>query len=391
VVDQLSLTLCMERMRASSRRTEKRMASSCGVGHAHPLRSVRPEPASAVCGKSHWFPEASSLSPGDYVHCSGDPKYILGVGRFGNVIRVKAPRQKSLYGDVALKRIGKATLLAQFRRSSCCTLNDMWNEVTIHNSYVDKLKVRKEGFFLGANSQDSRCCLRINHPNVLRCYEVLEDPDSVSLVLELATLGDLARWLKANSSMRSCIAPAVVASVAGALVYLHEQSIAHRDLKPENILVFPASHEASLPTDLFKFRLGDFGCACMGDLNRTDVVGTPEFMAPELLHIDRTYNAAHADFWSFGILAYDLAHGMGPFDCSQSTDRNHCTRSVFAKIRDFQEPLEFHPATLVDVKTETAMRELCSHLLRYEPSERVLPTNVAQHIQHGSAGWNQMM
>jgi serine/threonine protein kinase len=220
--------------------------------------------------------------------------------------------------------------------------------VKIHSSYVDQTKVRKEGFFVGTNSQDSRCCLRIDQPTVLRCYEALEDPESVSLVLELATLGDLARWLEANSSMRSSIAPVVVASVAGALVYPHQTSIAHRDLKPENILVFPGGPEASFATDPFNFRLGDFGCACMGDLNRTDVVGTPEFMAPELLQIYRLYNAPHADLRSFGILAYDLAPGMGPLDCSHSTDRYQCTRSVFAKIRAFREPPELPPATLLD-------------------------------------------
>jgi serine/threonine protein kinase len=226
-------------------------------------------------------------------------------------------------------------------------------------------------------------CRSLNHSNILRLHGYFEDPKSLFLVMDLASLGDLAHWLRKNNPKRSIVAPVVIAAVARALSYLHGRGVAHRDIKPENVLVLEPT--LKMGTSTFgpdDFRLGDFGCACAGNLTRTTLVGTPEFTAPELLRKPPlVYDAAHADMWALGILAYDTIVGMSPFSNFDSRETGiNAVSAVYSKILAFKEPLESPESTPIHSTNKNSIWELCTGLLKTAPSQRMRPEEVLKRF-----------
>jgi len=90
--------------------------------------------------------------------------------------------------------------------------------------------------------------------------------------------------------------------IISALNHCHANGVIHRDIKPENIMLTKANN----------VRLIDFGLSkiCHGTFFNTQVMGTPYYMAPEML--DKSYNEK-ADMWSVGVLLYTLVSGYLPF------------------------------------------------------------------------------
>lgn len=226
-------------------------------------------------------------------------------------------------------------------------------------------------------------CRSLNHSNILRLHGYFEDTKNLFLVLDLAPLGDLATWLQKNNPKRSIVAPVVVAAVARALSYMHGRCVAHRDI---NVLVFEPTLKMGAsafgPDD---FRLGDFGCACAGNLARTTLVGTPEFTAPELLRKPpMIYDAARADMWALGILAYDTIVGTSPFrnvDCHETGI--NAVSVVYSKILAFKEPLESPESAPFDSTNKNSTWEICTGLLKTAPADRMRPKTVLQRLHGG--------
>jgi serine/threonine protein kinase len=234
---------------------------------------------------------------------------------------------------------------------------------------------------------------RIHHHNVLRFLGFYEDPENFYFVLPLAPHGDLYQWLDGNRRLRELVAPKVVACVSEALDHLHSHRIAHRDIKPENVLVFGPDH----------FCLSDFGWACMGSMDRATLCGTPEFLAPEVLDAPRYYyDAVSADMWSLGVLTYELFYHRSPFYCEATRDEDDScydgndshgrVDAIYAKIRNFHEPLITPRVPTVDESFGPLVRDFCSQLLRVSPADRMPASLAARHpllrfgpTHHGSS------
>ena len=145
---------------------------------------------------------------------------------------------------------------------------------------------------------------RLSHPSIIALLDVLETPDELTLVTELAQ-GELLEVLLKDGALPDATLRSIAAQLTSALAYLHANSVMHRDLKPQNVLLCANG----------AVKLGDFGFAReLGggpSLLMTSIKGTPLYMAPEMFSESR-YTAA-ADVWGLGALLFELAKGAPPF------------------------------------------------------------------------------
>lgn len=140
------------------------------------------------------------------------------------------------------------------------------------------------------------------HPNILQIFDVFENDDFLSIVLELCQPHTLLDRIVANP-LTEQQAAAIIKKLLEAVVHCHRLGVAHRDIKPDNILF---DSEDNL-------KLADFGSAeWFGDGEKmSGVVGTPYYVAPEVL-LGRDYTEK-VDVWSCGVLLYIMLSGMPPF------------------------------------------------------------------------------
>lgn len=116
------------------------------------------------------------------------------------------------------------------------------------------------------------------------------------------------------------------------LNYMHLQSITHRDMKPENILLVKEDD------DCFDIKIADLGFAQKFEKDKglDLVLGTPLYMAPELVKHDRY--SEKVDVWSLGVIVYQLLCGRTPFDGKNLNriNQNICNKEVTFNNRHWQ-------------------------------------------------------
>jgi serine/threonine protein kinase/tetratricopeptide (TPR) repeat protein len=156
--------------------------------------------------------------------------------------------------------------------------------------------------------REAQAAANLDHPNILPIYEVSESEDGLPFFsMKFAGGGSL---LEAAPILRSdpSRAVALMAKVARAIQYAHEQGILHRDLKPGNILLDGRGEPM----------VSDFGLAKWleptGRLTRTpSIFGTPGYIAPEQVNGSEGKLTAAADVYSLGAVLFDLLSGRPPF------------------------------------------------------------------------------
>ena len=148
---------------------------------------------------------------------------------------------------------------------------------------------------------------QIDHPNVIKLYEIHDEAKKMNLVMELVTGGELFDRIVELGNYTEKDAAKVMSTLCNALDYLHERKIVHRDLKPENILLADSSPDADI-------KVADFGLARLisgKDMMKT-ACGTPGYVAPEVLQ-NKGYSSGAVDLWSAGVILYILLCGFPPF------------------------------------------------------------------------------
>ncbi len=145
------------------------------------------------------------------------------------------------------------------------------------------------------------------HPNIITVHEVGRDSRNHFILMELIEGGtNLGRMLEEGGAMSKDKALDMGIKIAKALDYVHKLGFIHRDIKPSNILV----KESGEPV------LTDFGLVQTCNSNLTidgAILGTPGFMAPELLEYGSQNAKAASDVYSFGVLLYKMLTGHMPF------------------------------------------------------------------------------
>merc|ERR1719510_1466252 len=151
---------------------------------------------------------------------------------------------------------------------------------------------------------------KLDHPNVCKLHEVLDDPedDNLYMVFELLKHGELLE-VPSKNPMSEKEAWLAFRDVVHGLEYLHYQKIIHRDLKPSNLL----------RADSGEVKIADLGVSNEfdgQDALLTNTAGTPAFTAPESISYklgDDPYSGRAADIWSLGVTLYTLVFGKVPF------------------------------------------------------------------------------
>ncbi len=192
--------------------------------------------------------------------------------------------------------------------------------------------------FVARFRREARMLARLTHPNILRLYDIGEDPsaDLYFLVLEYLHNGTLKDRL-GGSPWRTSDVVDLLSPVAAAIDYAHHHDppIVHRDLKPANIMF--GEHDRVVVTDFGLARMlrpehaaheGLPSELSIHTLTLGYIMGTPAYMAPE--QAQGRVSGAAADRYSLGVIAYELLTGRLPFhaDTPQATLIQVATQTV---------------------------------------------------------------
>lgn len=171
----------------------------------------------------------------------------------------------------------------------------------------------------------------LDHPNIVRLFEVFEDAKKYYLVMELCTGGELFDRIIDATEERGGEGAFTEAKVVlymqkilGGIGYMHSKNMVHRDIKPENFLMQNKSKDADI-------KIIDFGLAASykpGQKLKTKA-GTPFYVSPQVLKGSYTYKC---DIWSCGVIVYILICGYPPF---YGDDDAQILRSVKSGRFDF--------------------------------------------------------
>ncbi|RCK63789.1 Serine/threonine-protein kinase GIN4 [Candida viswanathii] len=196
----------------------------------------------------------------------------------------------------------------------------------------------------------------LNHPNVLRLYDVWETSKALYLVLEYVEGGELFDLLVERGPLGEAEAIKYFRQIILGAAYCHALGICHRDLKPENLLL----------DSQLNVKMADFGMAaleCNGKLLETSC-GSPHYAAPEIVS-GLKYHGAASDVWSCGVILFALLTGRLPFD-----DEN--IRNLLLKVQagSFEMPSD-------EISREA--QNLLARMLEVDPDKRITTERILKH------------
>ncbi|KAG0369882.1 hypothetical protein BGZ54_008534 [Gamsiella multidivaricata] len=251
--------------------------------------------------------------------------YLLGrtLGK-GSSGCVKLAHHRRTKEQVAVKIISKASLI---------------NRAAVHRGIEREIAIMK----------------LINHPHVIRLYDVYETDKELFLVMEYVSGGELFEYLVNKGRLGELEALQFFQQIIVGLAFCHKRKICHRDLKPENLLL----------DDQMNVKIADFGMASLqktGRLLETSC-GSPHYASPEVV-TGLKYDGSASDIWSCGIILYALLTGHLPFD-----DEN--IRQLLGKVKIGK----FYMPTDISI----GARDLISRMLTVNPKRRITMQGVMMH------------
>eukprot|EP00931_Biecheleriopsis_adriatica_P100860 TRINITY_DN76101_c0_g1_i1.p1 TRINITY_DN76101_c0_g1~~TRINITY_DN76101_c0_g1_i1.p1 ORF type:complete len:419 (-),score=84.05 TRINITY_DN76101_c0_g1_i1:115-1320(-) len=198
------------------------------------------------------------------------------------------------------------------------------------------------------------------HPGIVQCHESFQTSEHLYIIMEFVPGGSLTDHIIEEGYFIEDLARPFFQKLCSALCYLHEKKVVHRDIKGDNILLPTKERRGMQP------KLSDFGTSsyCLGTHDHRTCVGTLLYMAPEVFTLQKVASSRgygrRVDMWSLGVVLYILLCGAPPFDAF-----------------DFSGKLDFAEEEWLAVSSSA--KDLVSHLIELEPSQRLTSQGALMH------------
>ncbi|CAI2358009.1 unnamed protein product [Caenorhabditis sp. 36 PRJEB53466] len=258
---------------------------------------------------------------------------VIGSGSFGKVFKVVKTSDPGRGRVFAMKAIQKSSL----------------------ETRTDQEHMQREQKIL--ESIDNIYCCKLFQS----CQSVLH----LFLIMELCSGKDLWSFFEKHPVFTEHETRFVLAELTIAIEYIHHMGVVHRDIKSENIFMDNKGH----------MKLGDFGLAQDGIFEEKTMIkfcGTIQYMAPEILR--RELYGKEVDWWSFGVVAYEIAEGIFPFNGETWQETKQLIMNETAKPKN---KFQFLPELLLDLLTK-------------EPKDRLGAVQVKAHKFFRTVNWAQV-
>ncbi|XP_075684213.1 protein kinase C delta type-like [Rhinoderma darwinii] len=281
-------------------KTPEKLLTS-GIDHLSNSRTAKRQKTLPESQRSKLETGESETQPSDTIDIVAAPVSlsdftfykVLGIGSYGKVMLASHPSSRQ---QLAVKIVKKRLLLEDSRESVLIERQAL--EITEHSRLFT------------------------------HAFATFQTEDYVFFAMEYITGGELRDFISRRAPCDIATTRFISAEIICGLQYLHSRGVIHRDLKPENILMDSAGH----------VKIADFGLAAInifGSKKMTEHAGTIGYMAPEVL-LMKPYNA-NVDFFSFGVILFEMAVGQFPF-----YEGNNPAR-ILRSIRCPRYPENLHP------------------------------------------------
>jgi tRNA A-37 threonylcarbamoyl transferase component Bud32 len=215
--------------------------------------------------------------------------------------------------DGGINKVGRYMLTRQIGEGNMATVFEGYDPVLEREVALKMLKydLSHNQDFLKRFKQEARVIAKLDHPNIVRVFESINEYSTEFIVMERLQGQDVDQLLKQKGPLSIGETKSILYQVACALEYAHAQGeggIIHRDIKPSNIFV----------DDTGQVKLTDFGIAKPASEEVTTILGTPKYLSPEIIQ-GQAFDG-RSDIYSLGIMAFSILTGAPPFVADNLSD-----------------------------------------------------------------------